>query len=37
MLFDPKHKRKIGFIWGVLCVLLILSMIALYIPALSQF
>ena len=32
MLFNKQHKRKIGIIWGVICVLIILSMILLYFP-----
>ncbi|KKW21534.1 MAG: hypothetical protein UY62_C0022G0003 [Parcubacteria group bacterium GW2011_GWF2_50_9] len=36
MLFNKKHRRKIGIIWGILCVLIIISMILLYVPALYQ-
>lgn len=36
MLFQKKHRRKIGIAWGILCVLIIISMILLYIPALYQ-
>ncbi len=34
MLFNKRHRRKVGIIWGVLCVLIIVSMIALYLPVL---
>lgn len=34
MLFDPKHKKKVGIVWGILCALIIVSMILLYIPSL---
>ena len=34
MLFNKRHRKRIGIIWGVLCVLIIVSMIALYLPAL---
>ncbi len=36
MFLNPKHRRKIGIAWGVVCVLIIISMILLYIPALYQ-
>lgn len=36
MLFNKKHRKKIQFIWGILCVLIIVSMILLYVPALYQ-
>ena len=36
MLFNPKHRKKITMVWTVLCVLIIISMILLYIPALYQ-
>jgi len=34
MLFNAKHKKKIGIIWAVLCALIIISMVLLYFPAL---
>jgi flagellar basal body-associated protein FliL len=34
MLFDPKHKKKLNIIWMVVCVVVILGMILLYMPAL---
>jgi hypothetical protein len=37
MLFDPKAKKIIKFIWGVVVVLIIISMILLYIPGLAGF
>lgn len=36
MLFDPKTKKVIKFIWGVVVVFVIISMVMLYIPGLSQ-
>ncbi len=34
MFFDPRHKKKIGFIWAVICVLIMISMVLLYLPGL---
>jgi predicted nucleic acid-binding Zn ribbon protein len=34
MIFESRHKKKIRMIWSVLVVLIILSMIALSVPAL---
>jgi hypothetical protein len=34
MLFDQKHKKKVGIIWAVICILVAISMIALYVPIL---
>ncbi|HEY4508622.1 MAG TPA: hypothetical protein VJJ55_03125 [Candidatus Paceibacterota bacterium] len=34
MFFNPKHRKKIGAVWAVLCVLIIISMVLLYFPAL---
>jgi|GEM_PF-872386 predicted nucleic acid-binding Zn ribbon protein len=34
MLFNKKHRRKINIVWGVICVLIIISMVLLYMPAL---
>jgi len=31
-MFDSKNKKIIKIIWGVLCILIILSMIILYTP-----
>ena len=30
MIFDKKHKRKINIIWGILCILIIISMVVMY-------
>lgn len=32
MLFDKKHQKKVRIIWGVLAVMIALSMILLYFP-----
>jgi predicted nucleic acid-binding Zn ribbon protein len=32
MLFDKRHKKKVQFIWVVLCILIIVSMMLLYTP-----
>jgi hypothetical protein len=34
MMFSKKHKKKIGIAWGIVSVLLIILMVALYMPAL---
>jgi hypothetical protein len=34
MLFDPRAKKYIKFAWGVVVVLIIISMVMLYIPGL---
>lgn len=36
MLFNKKHRRTVGIIWGVLCVLIIVSMVLLYTPIFYQ-
>jgi competence protein ComGC len=36
MLFNPKNKKKIQIIWGVLVVLVIASMILLYLPSIFR-
>jgi hypothetical protein len=36
MLFDQKHKKKVSMIWAILCILVAISMIALYIPILRS-
>lgn len=32
MLFEKRHRKKVGIIWAVLCVLIIISMVLLYTP-----
>ena len=34
MLFSRKHKRKVAVAWGIVSVVIILLMIALYMPIL---
>ena len=34
MLFHKKSKKVIGVVWGVLCILIIISMVLLYMPGL---
>jgi hypothetical protein len=34
MLFDQKHKKKVSVIWAIVCILVAISMVALYIPIL---
>lgn len=36
MLFNPNHRKKIAIIWGVLVVLIIVSMVLAYIPSLYR-
>ncbi len=36
MLFDRKHKKKIQIVWGIVVILVIVSMIALYLPSLFR-
>jgi len=36
MLFNKQHKKKIGIIWAVICVLIIISMVLLSVPILFQ-
>ena len=36
MLFNPKHRRKISIVWGIICAFIIVSMILLYFPALYR-
>ncbi len=33
-IFSQKHKRKVGIAWGIVSVLIIILMIALYMPVL---
>jgi hypothetical protein len=34
MMFSKKHKKKVGIAWTIVSVLLILLMVALYLPGL---
>ena len=34
MLFEKKNKKKFQTVWTVICVLVIIGMIALYLPGL---
>jgi hypothetical protein len=34
MLLNPKHRKAMGIVWGVIVVLIILSMIAISMPSL---
>ncbi len=34
MIFNPKHQKTIKIIWSVIAVLVMLSMVVLYLPAL---
>ena len=34
MMFSKKHQKKFNIAWGILSVLIIVLMIALYMPAL---
>lgn len=36
MLFDKKNNKIIKIFWGVLCILIIVSMILVYIPFATQ-
>ncbi len=36
MLFHRKHRKKVGVIWGILCALIIVSMVMLYLPILYR-
>ncbi len=36
MLINPEHRKKLNIAWGIVVVLLIVSMIMLYIPAFRQ-
>lgn len=33
MLFDPKNKKRLKYVWTILCVLIIVSMVLAYLPA----
>ena len=32
MLFDPKNKKKLKYVWTAVCVLIIASMVLSYLP-----
>ncbi len=34
MMFSKKHKKRMGIAWGIVSVLIIILMIALYMPVL---
>jgi hypothetical protein len=34
MMFSNKHKKKVGIAWGIVSALIIILMIALYMPVL---
>lgn len=36
MLLNPKHRKAVGIVWGVVAVLIILSMVMLYIPSIYR-
>lgn len=36
MLLNPKHRKALNIVWGIFAVIIILSMIALYIPSLYR-
>ncbi len=36
MLLNPKHRKKLNFIWGIVVVLIVISMILLYIPSIYR-
>jgi hypothetical protein len=36
MLINPNHRKKLNIFWGIFAVLIIISMVALYIPALYR-
>jgi hypothetical protein len=33
-IFSKKHKKKVGIAWGIVSILIIIMMIALYMPVL---
>ncbi len=37
MLFDPRAKKAIKIIWGILVILIIISMIMLYMPGIAAY
>ena len=34
MMFSKKHKKRMGIAWGIVSVLIIILMVALYMPVL---
>lgn len=34
MIINPKHRKRIGYVWSVISILMVLGIIALYFPAL---
>jgi hypothetical protein len=34
MLLNQKHRKRLGIVWGIVSVIMVLGMIALYFPAL---
>jgi len=36
MLLNPNHRKKFNIIWGIFAVLIIISMVMLYVPALYR-
>lgn len=36
MLINPNHRKKLNIIWGVVVVIIVISMIMLYIPSLYR-
>ncbi len=36
MLLNPKHRKKLNIFWGIFAILIILSMVAAYLPALYR-
>jgi hypothetical protein len=34
MLLNPKHRKRIGYIWSGISIFMVIGMIALYFPAL---
>jgi len=34
MMFSKKHKKKVGIVWGIVSVLIMIMMVALAMPAL---
>jgi hypothetical protein len=36
MLLNPKHRKKLNIVWGVIVVLIAVSMILAYLPSLYR-
>jgi len=36
MLLNPKHRKRLNMIWGIVVVLIVVSMILLYLPSLYR-